>query len=233
MPPDQGLLWVGPRSVEPMPGYRKTKSPGVFVRHQNACPAAGGPGERCRCQPSWRGRRWNASVGRPAWSPTFRERAEVQTWLAANDKGSAAVEEVAAQGPSFSELANEWLERVRSGAVGRRRGKRSTGYSATTLAGYVRSLRYVLGPEFGARPAAGIEPREWQMWVDRVSREGLSRSRIATISRLHERSTDGQRPPPAASSKSTPWWASSFLPAMRSHARESPTQRRPPRYWAR
>jgi integrase len=162
-----------------MPGYRKTKSPGVFVRHQNACPAAGGPGERCRCQPSWRGRRWNASVGRPAWSPTFRERAEVQTWLAANDKGSAAVEELAAQGPSFSELANEWLERVRSGAVGRRRGKRSTGYSATTLAGYVRSLRYVLGPEFGARPAAGIEPREWQMWVDRLSREGLSRSRIA------------------------------------------------------
>ena len=29
------------------------------------------------------------------------------------------------------------------------------------------------------RPASGIEPREWQTWVDRLSREGLSRSRIA------------------------------------------------------
>ena len=43
----------------------------------------------------------------------------------------------------------------------------------------MRSLRYVLGPEFGARPAGDIDDREWQLWVDRLSREGLSRSRIA------------------------------------------------------
>ena len=34
-------------------------------------------------------------------------------------------------------------------------------------------------PEFGARPASEIDDREWQTWVDRLSREGLSRSRIA------------------------------------------------------
>jgi Phage integrase family len=34
-------------------------------------------------------------------------------------------------------------------------------------------------PEFGARAAGEIEDREWQTWVDRLSREGLSRSRIA------------------------------------------------------
>ena len=68
---------------------------------------------------------------------------------------------------------------MHTGAVGRRRGKRGTGYSPTTLEGYARSLRYALLPEFGARPASEIDDREWQTWVDRLSREGLSRSRIA------------------------------------------------------
>ena len=53
------------------------------------------------------------------------------------------------------------------------------GYSSTTLAGYGRSLRLVLKPEFGARPAGEIRPTEWQMFIDRLAREGLSRSRIA------------------------------------------------------
>ena len=68
---------------------------------------------------------------------------------------------------------------MHTGAVGRRRGKKGTGYSPTTLEGYERSLRYALVPEFGARPASEIDDREWQTWVDRLSREGLSRSRIA------------------------------------------------------
>jgi integrase len=64
-------------------------------------------------------------------------------------------------------------------AIGRRRGKKGIGYSSTTLEGYERSLRYVLTPEFGARPAGEIDDREWRTWVDRLSRESLSRSRIA------------------------------------------------------
>jgi hypothetical protein len=67
---------------------------------------------------------------------------------------------------------HEWLGGVHTGAVGRRRGKKGTGYSPSTLAGYERSLRYVLTPEFGARPACEIDDREWQTWVDRRSREG-------------------------------------------------------------
>ncbi len=40
---------------------------------------------------------------------------------------------VEAAGPTFRELADEWLDGVHTGAVGRRRGKRGTGYSPTTL----------------------------------------------------------------------------------------------------
>ena len=76
-------------------------------------------------------------------------------------------------------LLARWLDGVHAGAVGRRRGKKGTGYSPTTLEGYELSLQYVLTPEFGVRPAGEIDDREWQTWVDRLSREGLSRSRIA------------------------------------------------------
>jgi hypothetical protein len=113
------------------------------------------------------------------WSRPFAERAEALTWLAANRKGTGAVAEAIAAGPTFSALAQQWLDGVRRGAIGRRRGKAGTGYSQTTLDGYVRSLRYALEPEFGARPASTIESLEWQMWVDRLSHQGLSRSRIA------------------------------------------------------
>jgi integrase len=101
------------------------------------------------------------------------------TWLGATAKGAEAVAERTAAGPAFASLADEWWHGVETGAVGKRKGKSGSGYSRTTLDGYHRSLRYVLLPEFGARPAAEIDGIEWQTWVDRLSREGLSRSRIA------------------------------------------------------
>jgi len=179
MPPEPGVGWVALDQEGIVSDYRKTKTPGVYIRHQKACPAATHELARCRCVPSFRGRRWDGATSRMAWSQTFSDRSEVLSWLVANEKGQIAVQEALAAGPTFSSLAGDWLDGVRSGAVGRRRGKRSTGYSDTTLDGYVRSLRYVLEPEFGARPASSIEPYEWQTWVDRLSRQGLSRSRIA------------------------------------------------------
>ncbi len=85
--------------------------------------------------------------------------------------------EGAAAGPTFKELADQWWEGVERGHIGKRRGKRA--YSETTLQGYDRSLRHHLLPEFAGRPAGEISLREWQMFVDRLARSGLSRSRIA------------------------------------------------------
>jgi integrase len=179
MPPDPGVGWASPDQELAVPEYRKTKTVGVYVRHQTRCPAGSDESQRCRCQPSFRGRRWDPQRGGMGWSDTFKSRAEVMTWLGAQAKGGEAIAERAAAGPLFSALAGEWLDGVRSGAVGRRKGRSGIGYSSTTLQGYERSLRYVLVPEFGARPAAEIDDLEWQTWVDRLSREGLSRSRIA------------------------------------------------------
>jgi integrase len=167
------------REPTALPGYRKTRTTGVYIRHQARCPAADRETARCRCSPSYRGHRWDSVARKMVWSDTYRERAEVLNWLAAENKGGQAVHERADAGLTFADVATEWLAGVRSGVIGRRKGRKGVGYSETTLQGYERSLRYVLLPEFGPRAASEIDEGEWQSWVDRLSREGLSRSRIA------------------------------------------------------
>lgn len=112
------------------------------------------------------------------FSPSFPDVNEALSWYAAaSEKAKPALEERAQAGRTFGELAAEWWQGVAQGRIGKRRGKR--GYSQTTLQGYDRSLRHVLLPEFGARPAAEIGANEWQVFVDRLARDGLSRSRIS------------------------------------------------------
>ena len=162
-----------------MAQFRKTNTPGVYVRHKLQCPAAESTSARCRCNPSYRGHRWDSGSGKMVWSPSLNARAEALNWLAAQDTGQQAMSQAAAAAPTFAELAAQWLDGVHSGVIARRRGRKGVAYSPTTFAGYERSLRYVLLPEFGSRPASTIDDAEWQSWVDRLSREGLSRSRIA------------------------------------------------------
>ena len=39
MPPDPGVGWMDPDQETVVPEYRKTKTAGVYVRHQARCPA--------------------------------------------------------------------------------------------------------------------------------------------------------------------------------------------------
>ena len=101
------------------------------------------------------------------------------SWLGAAKKGAEAIAEEVDRGPTFGELALRWWEGIESGSIGKRKGGGGSGYSETTLKGYERTLRKRLLPEFGGRHAAEITEVDWQLWVDRLSQEGLSRSRIA------------------------------------------------------
>jgi integrase len=164
-----------------MANWRKTKSPGVYVAHQKRCPAFARDGVRCRCEPSWRGRRWNPASGRMEWQkPVAKDRDEVLSWLAAARKGTPHLKDQLAAGRTFESIGDEWLDGVEAGRISRRKG-RSKPYSATTVADYARAYRNFLRVEFGPMPADDIGELEWQMWCDRLSREGLSRSRISTL----------------------------------------------------
>lgn len=59
--------------------------PGVYVAHQRRCPGHDDDGRRCRCIPSWRGRRWNPVTNRMEWQrPVTKDRSEVLSWLSAS-----------------------------------------------------------------------------------------------------------------------------------------------------
>src|SRR3954453_21488338 len=165
-----------------MANWRKTRTPGVYVSHAKRCPAFDDARARCRCSPSWRGRRRHPLTGKPEWQrPVVKNRAEVLAWLGAAKTGRERLAEVAARGPTFEELGDHWIEGVEEGHIARRRG-RGKAYSDTTIEGLRRSWIYLVRPEFGPRIASEISEIDWQHWVDGLARKGLSRSTIAATS---------------------------------------------------
>lgn len=78
---------------------------------------------RCRCKPSWRGRRRDPVPGKTVWSQARKDRGEVVVWLGSASKGADHLAELAARGPTFSSVGDEWLDGVRRGRIGRRRGR--------------------------------------------------------------------------------------------------------------
>ena len=158
--------------------WQRTRHPGVYVRHRKGCPRAGGAEARCRCEPAYRASRRHPVTGKVISSGSYPDVNEALTWLAgAGQRAEPLLRERAAAGPTFGALAEQWWQGVEQGHIGKRRGQH--GYAESTLRGYDRSLRHVLLPEFGARAAGEVSAREWQLFVDRLAREGLSRSRIA------------------------------------------------------
>jgi integrase len=163
-----------------MANWRKCRFPGVYVAHSKSCPAYSDPEARCRCKPSWRGRRWEASARKPVWGKTTKDRSEVLVWLAAAAKGADHLAELADRGPTFGALGAEWLDGVERGRIGRRRGKGKP-YSDTTIASMRRRWQYKVRPEFGDRYAGELTEMDWQRWIDQLARQGLSRSSIAQL----------------------------------------------------
>jgi hypothetical protein len=91
---------------------------------------------------------------------------------------------------------------VAAGRVGRRRG-RARAYSATTVRDYARSYSNFLRPEFGPMVADDIGEVEWQMWVDRLSREDVKLLPQPGEADLAERLNDYFDAPPARGRSST------------------------------
>ncbi|MEA3191611.1 MAG: Phage integrase, N-terminal SAM-like domain [Thermoplasmata archaeon] len=149
-----------------MANWRKTKTPGVYVAHQVRCPAFNDDDPRCRCEPSWRGRRRHPVTGKAEWQkPVTKNRSEVLSWLGIWKKGASHAREQAKTSRTFESIGDEWLNGVKAGRISRRKG-RSKPYSPTTLRDYASAYRNFLRPEFGPFPADDIGEVEWQMWCD-------------------------------------------------------------------
>src|SRR4051794_5428225 len=163
-----------------MANWRSTRTPSIYVAHSRSCPAHEDTDARCRCKPSWRGRRRDPVTGKPTWSKTMKDRGEVLVWLGSVSKGADHLAELAARGPTLGSLGDEWLDGVERGRIGRRRG-RGKPYSETTIASMRRRWEYKVRPEFGERFAGELTEMDWQRWIDQLTRQGLSRSSIAQL----------------------------------------------------
>jgi hypothetical protein len=170
--------------------YRSTRTSGLYVRHSRSCPAYGDDQRRCRCEPSYRTRRW--IDGKARWSPVFKDRASAVSWDGHEAKAEKAVRAIRRAGPTFGDIAREWWTLVEAGTYARRgRGKQ---LSATTVADYravllgaaqrsgkskdARSL--VLIDRCGHEPIVALDDAYWQSLVDELVDDGKSYSRIAT-----------------------------------------------------
>jgi integrase len=167
--------------------YRKTRTTGLYVSHSKSCPAFDDDQSRCRCQPTFRIRRW--VDGKPRWSPSFKDRASAVTWDSQEARGERAQKIARRQGPTFGEVATEWWALVEAGTYARRRG-RSKQLAASTTHDYrgvlfgseagARKDAVVLIRRCGPKPLRALDEAYWQSFVDELARSGRSYSRIAT-----------------------------------------------------
>ena len=152
-----------------MAHWRKTNGPGSTSLISSDARRDNDDG-RCRCEPSWRGRRRHPVTGRAELQkPVTKDRNEVLAWLGVGKKAAGHVRERARSKRAFESIGDEWLEGVRAGRIGRRKG-RSKPYSPTTIADYTSAYRNFLRRECGPMPADEIG----ELAFSTVSRSGVN-----------------------------------------------------------
>jgi hypothetical protein len=157
----------------------------MYVAHQRRCPAFGSDTRRCRCEPSWRGRRHNRLTGKPDWQkPVTKDRNEVLSWLGIAKRAVSHHRQQSKASPTFQSIGDEWLAGVEADRISRRKG-RSKSYSATTIAHYGNAYRSFVRPEFGSFPALERDRRRGRGAV-LIPRAHPEAGRVTDLPRLRE-----------------------------------------------
>lgn len=149
---------------------------GLSVRHAAGCPKNETSG-RCRCRPSVRVR-YRDEHGSPRWSKTFHSVDEARGWQA-DQRRALTPEALARRAVPFRELADQWHAAALSGEVGQRRTRKP--YAHRTLVGYRNDLNKFILPDMGDRDARKLTAVDWQIWLDGLRRQGMSRNTIDRI----------------------------------------------------
>lgn len=160
-----------------MAAYRRDRTPGVYVRHEQGCPAENADGPRCKCDPSYRGK--TRSHG---WSRTFKERTEAEGWKLDVKRGLVPLPVKDAQpveGLTFRAIAEQWWQAVENSEIGTRRSRRP--YSPNTLHMYRIHLDAHSLPVMGGRLAADLDLTDWQKFTDGLHAKGLKSTSINAV----------------------------------------------------
>ena len=164
-----------------MANWRKTRTPAIYVAHSKSCPAYADAAARCRCKPSWRGRRWDPVAGKPIWQKATKNRGEVLTLARAPiEQGRRRIwPSSPTRGPTFEDARR---------AMARRRRARPHRPAPRPRQGVLRHDDRGHAPLLALPAAARVRAAgrveeiteiDWQRWIDQLARDGLSRSTIA------------------------------------------------------
>jgi integrase len=122
--------------------------------------------------------RYRDEHGKPRWSRTFHSVDEARGWQA-DQKRALTPEALERRAVPFRDLAERWIAGAKAGEIGQRRGGKP--YAHRSLIAYRADLdRYVL-PTMGDRDARKLTAVDWQIWLDALRRQGLSRNTIDRI----------------------------------------------------
>lgn len=150
-----------------------TARPGIQYRHQKACKSH--DGGKCRCQRSWRARYKNAE-GQWRWSPTFDSEEKARAFQARAVSGQTVEAQTTKPGRPFNEMAEEWFELAKSGAIAKKGGN---AFSKGTLDTYGRMYGNHVRVDIGKRDASKLTAKDWQLWLDALVRKGLKRNSVS------------------------------------------------------
>lgn len=161
-----------------MSKWTRTKTPGVYVRHQNGCRISAG-GSRCSCTPTYRAEAWNKATKKVAKSPTTTDMNEAVGWLVDFRRGvvNLTVPETGeARWPTFRDVAGQVLDGMLNGSIATKRTRQA--FSLRTWTSYKSTLETHVYPAYGAVPIDQIQTADWQRLIERMNEAGFKTGTI-------------------------------------------------------
>jgi len=149
-------------------------SEGIMPRHAKSC-ASRRDGGRCDCTPTWQANVRDARLPKALWRST-KTKSEARRWradtLAALDRGDVVSVD---RGAPLTEAVEAWLAAMRAGQVRNRSGD---DYKPSAICGYEQALRLRVLPVLGYLRLNEVQPRDVQLMVDGLVRDGWSAATI-------------------------------------------------------
>lgn len=155
---------------------KRTRWPGVYVRHRKGCPAL--HDRRCRCEPGYIARVWDPRRRRPAHSPTFRNPSEAVNWKQDTLSALKAGVVLAREGVYVKDAVDRFLLAIRDGSALNKKGRRYKHSAIRTIEG---AMRLHVLPALGTQLLTDVRRGHVQALIDELVAEGLSGSRVRNV----------------------------------------------------
>jgi integrase len=147
-------------------------SPGIRVRHAKVCPSRSG--RACRCRTTYQASVWSAREGKRLFK-TFATVAEAKAWRSEAQVALRRGTMRAGSSGMLREVAEAWLEGVKSGAIRNRSGY---AYKPSAIRGYETALVARVLPALGGLRLSEIRRVDVQDFADRLCADGLDPSTV-------------------------------------------------------